>query len=113
MLVITNKEARPRVFSTKEHGTIVLRPGDNLVEEAAWAEVKKVQWNIKGKKVSAVSVLEKEGAIEEGGKAKAGAEGESLATSAGGPPAAYAGGLPGQGGEDASRRTDEEKPKKK
>ena len=96
---VINREQGPRSFRSKA-GTVLLAPGENLVADAKWKAVTQ-QFDVKR--------LEQAGAIEVSGhQADAPpAEGESRVTR-GDVPLAYQGGLPGQGGEDISRRTAEE-----
>ena len=112
-ITITNHEARPRVFGIGRgkgaRRSVTLLPGDNVIEDEEWSAMKETKWNIHGKAVSAVDALVEEGILEVGKKVKGGgaSEADSIATS-GAIPASRMGGLPGEGGEDITRRTSAE-----
>jgi hypothetical protein len=104
---ITNKKPSARVIATREAGVVTLMPGaGTVVSDEQWEAIQKTQVTYRNKKVPITEMLEAEGHIEIE-DAEGAAEGPSRVTRNEVPPALM-GALPGQGGDDASRREDEE-----
>lgn len=108
---ITQKKPHAHIIVTKQ-GNITLKPGVTYVADELWAAAKDGSHaTIRGKKVNTLELLVKEGhlEVEEGAKDPNDeeTEGSSIVTR-GERRTSYAGGLPGQGGVDISKRDEPE-----
>lgn len=109
---VTQKQPHAHLILTKK-GNITLQPGDTYVPDELWAEAKAGSHHFaRGKKVNTLDALVKAGHLEvtEGASDPNEASEGSSAVTRGEVPLAYHGGLPGQAGEDMSKRDEAEAP---